>query len=85
MQGVHTGHVHEIFHLVIHRTALGHGLVQPFGIISIHVRAQPLVAETVSQLERQYLLVLGILVDGMARSGLHESTVRELRRTADIS
>ena len=87
MQGIYTSHIHIVFStfLIIQLTRFSHRLIQPFGPVSIDISSQPAVAETITQFERKHFFILSILVDGMTCIRLHESTIREFRRTANIT
>ena len=73
MTGTDTGHVHVILGLIRigEVSILGHGLIHPFGEITVDVDGSVLVLKAVTEFDGSDLLVLGLVVDGIGGADRH--------------
>ena len=84
--GVYAGHTHGVqLRVVVHVARLGGRLVHPLREVGVESHVEPLVAQTVTQLEGECLLVDCVLVYLVARLRHEEHTATEERCTTDVS
>ena len=86
MLGVDTGHAHGVqLRVVVHVARLGGRLVHPLREVGVESHVEPLIAQSVTELEGECFLVDCVLVYLVARLRHEEHTATEERCATDVS